>query len=143
MRVGVWSYYSVDRPPVKFHRIWSPFDVPTDNYSGSIAGLFVGRFRSPETLPSCISPLFSQTNPLSTAHLGPAYPSLHSASAPRARPKIVPNPTRTVVTDGSGSSPNIYKTSSFYYLGSLAYFSRPSVYDRRVPLALNLTHQCI
>ena len=39
MRVDVWSYYSVDRPPVKFHRIRSPFDAPTDNYSGIIAGL--------------------------------------------------------------------------------------------------------
>ena len=39
MRVDVWSYYSVGRPPVKFHRIRRSFDAPMDNYSGSIAGL--------------------------------------------------------------------------------------------------------
>ena len=39
MKVGVWSYYSVDRSPVKFMRNRSSFDAPTDNYSGSIAGL--------------------------------------------------------------------------------------------------------
>ena len=50
MRFDVWSYYSVDRPPVKFHRIWSLFDSTTDNYSDNIVGLNVGRFRSPETV---------------------------------------------------------------------------------------------
>ena len=43
--------------------------------------------------------------------------------------------TRTVVTVGFGSSPNIYKTSPFSNLGSLAYFSRLSDYDRRDGLA--------
>ena len=48
-------------------------------------------------------------------------PSLHSASPPRARPKFVPNPNQTFVTVGSGSSPNIYKTSPFSLLDALAY----------------------
>ena len=33
--------------------------------------------------------------------------SLHSAQTPRASPKPLPNPTRTVMTDESESSPNI------------------------------------
>ena len=39
MKVGMRCCYSVDRPPAMFHRIRSPFDAPTDNYSGSIVGL--------------------------------------------------------------------------------------------------------
>jgi len=39
MRVGVRSYFSVGRPPVKFHRVRNPFDAPTYNYSGTAAGL--------------------------------------------------------------------------------------------------------
>ena len=50
-------------------------------------------------------------------------PSLHSASNPsRERPKVVPDPTRAVATVVSGSSPNVYKTSPFSYLDSIAYF---------------------
>ena len=44
MQLGVRSYYSVDRAPVKFHRIRSSFDSPTIIHSGTVAGLFVGRF---------------------------------------------------------------------------------------------------
>ena len=39
----------------------------------------------------------------------------------RARPKAVPDPTRTVVTVGSGSSPNIPKSSSISCLNLLSY----------------------
>ena len=85
LKVGMRSYYSVGRPPAKFHHIRSPFDAPTDKYSGSIAGLFVIRFRSPEIVPGCISPLFSQTNPLSTVHLGPCLPLSSARGPPRAR----------------------------------------------------------
>ena len=117
MTVGVWSYYSVDRPPVNFHRVRSPFDAPTDNYSGNIAGLFAGRFRSPETIAGLhSSSLFSvqpQILPCSS------NPSFLNASTPRPRPKAVPDPTRVVVTVGSRSSPNIPKTSPFYCLDSL------------------------
>ena len=136
MKVGVWSYYSVDRLPVKFHRIWSLFDAPTDNYSGNIAGLTSDVFGLRKQMPAPLS-LFSPLS-LATAHLGhpPSplrfwscpmrphgpKPSLHSASNPsRERPKAVPDPTRTVVTAVSGSSQNIYKISSFYLLDSLAY----------------------
>ena len=48
-----------------------------------------------------------------------SYLSLHSAQTPHTRPKVVPNPTRYVMTDGSGSSPNIPKTFPFSYLDSL------------------------
>ena len=41
---------------------------------------------------------------------------------PRMRPEPAPNPTRLVITDVSGSSPNIYKTSPFSYLDFLTYF---------------------
>ena len=57
---------------------------------------------------------------------------------PRARSKIVPNPTRVVVTDGSGSSPNIPKISSFCYLDSLPIYSQSSDCDRRDEVAPNL-----
>ena len=39
LKVGMRCCYVVSRSPAKFHRIRSPFDAPTDNYSGSIAGL--------------------------------------------------------------------------------------------------------
>lgn len=116
MRVDVWSYYSVDRLPVKFHRIRRSFDAPTDNYSGSIAGLMSDDFglRKPcraASLPSSLRPTRSSQS---------ARHNLTSLVSPRpssrARPKIVPDPTRAVVTVVSGSSPNVYKTSPFSYL---------------------------
>ena len=57
MRFDVWSYYSVDRPPIKFHRIRRSFDAPTDNYSGSIACLTSDVFGLRKLLPGL--PLFS------------------------------------------------------------------------------------
>ena len=138
LKVGMRCRFVVSRPPAKFHRIRSPFDVPTDKYSGNSSRSNVGRFRSPETVAGPPSLLFSQLETVCTAHLvhppsplrfrscpmrsrGPK-PSLHSASNPsRERPKAVPDPTRTVVTAVSGSSPNICKISSFYYSGYLTY----------------------
>ena len=68
-------WFTTDRPPAKFHRIRSSFDAPTDNYSDIIVGQIVGRFRSPETLPGCISvPLFSAYLS-SIAHLAPPPPT--------------------------------------------------------------------
>uniref|UniRef100_A0A453G1K6 Uncharacterized protein n=1 Tax=Aegilops tauschii subsp. strangulata TaxID=200361 RepID=A0A453G1K6_AEGTS len=66
--------------------------------------------------------------PLCTMHKTPS----------RARSKPVPNLTRSVITVGSGSSPNIYKTSPFSYLGYLTYFSQPFDYDRRNEVSPNL-----
>ena len=57
VEVGMRSYYSVDRPPVKFHRIRSSFDAPTINYSGSIAGLTSDVFGLRKQSPGL--PLFS------------------------------------------------------------------------------------
>ena len=132
MKVGVWSYYSVDRPPVKFHRIRRSFDAPTDNYSGSIAGLFVGCFQSRVGLH--LSPLLSDQpalhSPLPTARPN-LTPLVSPWTSPRTRPKVFPNPTQAVVTIGSGSTPNINKTSLFCSLNPLAYFFRPADYDRR------------
>ena len=88
------------------------------NYSGNSSRSIVGHFRSPEPVAGLsLSFLLDHLHgPLPTAR--PRNPSLHSASAPRALPKVVPNPTRVVVTVGSGSSPNIYKTSPFFFLVS-------------------------
>ena len=136
MRVDVWSYYSVDRPPVKFHRVRSPFDAPMINYSGIIAGLTSDVFGLRKQMPgppSLFSPSQSRHNPPSPSSFLSSLPELSDATAqsetlsaqcmkpPRARVrKVVPDPTRAVVTVGSRSSPNIYKTSPFSYLDSLA-----------------------
>ena len=57
MGVDVWSYYSVDRLSVKFHRIRSLFDAPTINYSGIIVGLTSDVFGLRKQSPGL--PLFS------------------------------------------------------------------------------------
>ena len=143
MKFGVWSYYSVDRPPVQFHRNRSSFDAPTDKYSGnssrskrrtfsvsgnsrraSLSSLLSVRDRLHSSLPTARSNLTSLVSP---------RPSLH------ARPQIVPNPTRGVITDGFGSSPNVYKTSPFLYLDFLVYFSRPLDFNWRDGLAPKLS----
>ena len=91
------------------------------NYSGIIAGLTSDVFglRKPcraASLPSSLRPTRSSQS---------ARPNLTSLVSPRpssrARTKIVPDPTRAVVTVVSGSSPNVYKTSLFLYLDPLTY----------------------
>ena len=87
MRVGVWYYYSVDRPPVKFHRIWSSFDAPTINYSGSIAGVssdVFGLGNSRRASPLLSSQTFA-TLPLT------ARPYLTSLVSPRPSSEIPKN----------------------------------------------------
>ena len=136
MKVCVWSYYSVDRPTVKFHCIWSLLDAPTHNYSINIAGLTVGRSWSSKTAAGPSLSIHS-SQPCHSPPSPSTYPFLRPESfdaiarsenplcvvhrTPRARPEVVPNPTRGVVTIGSETSPNIYKISSFYLLDSLAY----------------------
>ena len=135
MRVDVWSYYSVDRPPVKFHRIRRSFDAPTDNYSGIIAGLTSDVFGLRKQMPgplSLFSPSQSRHSPPSPSSFPSSLPELSDATARSetlsaqciepltCASEIVPDPTRAVVTVGSGSSPNVYKTSPFSYLDSLA-----------------------
>ena len=56
LKVGVRSYFSVGRPSAKFHRIRSPSDAPTINYSSSIVGLLSDVFGLRELLPGF--PLF-------------------------------------------------------------------------------------
>ena len=58
--------------------------------------------------------------------------SLASSQPPRARPKLAPNPIRSVMTVGSGSSPNVYKTSPFSNLDSLDYFFSTVRFNQRV-----------
>ena len=71
MSFGVRSCYIVGRPPAKFHRVRSPFDAPADNYSGSIVGQIIGRFRSPETVIGPLSLLFSQPEAFCKVHYLP------------------------------------------------------------------------
>ena len=136
MKVGVWSYYSVGRLPAKFHRIQRSFNAQTIYYSDNIVGQTSDIFGLRKQMPGPLS-LFSPCS-LATAHLvhppfplrfrscpmrshGPKPSLLSASNPPRARvQKAVPDPTRTVVTVGSGSSPNVYKTSPFSYLVSLA-----------------------
>ena len=95
------------------------------NYSGIIAGHTSDIFGLRKQLPGL--PLFSSlssrpsTQPTTYRQVQPNV-SRQPVAPPRARPKVVPNPTRTVATVVSGSSPNIYKTSPFSYLGSLNHF---------------------
>ena len=137
LKVGVRSCYSVGRPPAKFHRNRSSFDAPTINYSDIIVGLTSDVFGLRKQMPTPLS-LSSPPRSLATTHLvhPSSLPELSDATArsetlsaqcikpPRACVrKVVPDPTRTVATVVSGSSPNIYKTSSFSYLGSLTILS--------------------
>ena len=69
LKVGMRCCFVVSRPPAKFHRIRSPFDVPTDKYSGNSSWSNVGRFQSPETVAGPPSLLFSQLETVCTAHL--------------------------------------------------------------------------
>ena len=82
MKVGVRCCFIVSRPPVKFHRNRSSFDAPTDNYSDIIVGLYVGRFRSPETAVGLLSLLSSQLIALCPAHL-------QSIKSPSARSRTI------------------------------------------------------
>ena len=142
MRVGVRSCYSVSRSLAKFHHVRSPFDAPTDNYSGNIAGLTSDVFGLRKQ--SSGLPLFSSlssrpsTHPTTYRQVQPNL-SRQPAASSRARLKIVPDPTRAVVTVVSGSSPNIYKTSPFSYSDFLVYFSRPLDFNWRDGLAPKLS----
>ena len=78
----------------------------------------------------------SETNRVFVSLLPGFLTSLHSASTPLVcASEAVPNPNRTFVTVGSGSSPNIYKISPFSLLDSPTYLSRPFDFNRRVRLA--------
>ena len=130
---------SVARPPVKFHRIRSSFDAPTVNYSDIIVGLTSDVFGLRKQMPgplSLFSPSQSRHSPPNPSSFPSSLPELSDATAqsetlsaqcikpPHARvQKVVPDPTRAVVTVGSRTSPNIYKTSPFSYLDSLATLS--------------------
>ena len=138
LKVGVRSYFSVGRPPVKFHRVRSPFDAPTYNYSGTAAGLMSDVFGLQKLLSGPLS-LFSPLS-LAIAHLvhpptplrvrsrpmrshGPKTPLCTVHRPLTCTPETSPDPTQEVVTVVSEPSPNIYKTSPFSYLESLAILS--------------------
>ena len=127
MKVGVRPCYIAGKLPPKFRRIWSSFDAPTDNYSGSIAGHTSDVSGIRKLLPGfpSLSSLVHLHSPLHTAR-----PNLTSLVSPRppscTRPKTAPNPNRAIVIDESGSSPIISKISSVYVLNSPSLFF-PSV----------------
>ena len=111
--------YVVGRLPAKFHRIRSLFDAPTDNYSGSIAGLSSDIFGLRNVLPGfpSLSSLDCLHSPLPTAR--PNLTSLViTRPSSRARPNVVLDLTQAVVIVGFGSSPNIPKTSAIICLVS-------------------------
>ena len=121
MKVGMRCYYVVGRPPAKFHRNRSLFDSPTVKLQRQFSRSFRRMFSvSGNRVRLLLSPLLSD------------QPALHNPPRPMPTPlcsvhrplaslsEIVPDPARAVVTDGSGTSPNIYKTSPFSYLDFLA-----------------------
>ena len=108
LKVGVWSYYSVDRPPVKFHRIRSSFVSPTvklyRHYSRSFRrtfSVFGNRCRA----LSLFSPSQSRHGPPSPSSFPSSLPELSDTIArpetlsaqcikppSRAHPKSCPGP---------------------------------------------------
>ena len=93
MKVGGWCCYVVGRPPAKFHRIWSPFDAPTNNCCRLIRQTFsVSRKRRRASLSSLLSAQGFPHSPLPLT----ARPNLTSLVSPwpssRARPKRCPGP---------------------------------------------------
>ena len=125
MKVGVRCCFVVGRPPAKFHRVRSPFDAPTDNYSGNIVGLTSDVFGLRKQSSGLSLSFLLSARALLHSPLPTARSNLTSLVSPRpssrARPKIVPDPTRAVATVVSGASPNVYKMSPFSYMGYLAY----------------------
>ena len=151
MRVDVWPYYSVDRPPVKFHRIQSPFDAPTDNYSGSIADLSSDVFGLRKQMSGPLS-LSSHPRSLATVHLvhpptplrvrsrpmrshGPK-PSLHSASNPSRASGSCPGPDPLCHHHCLQIIPKHLQNITVFLFGLPNYFFlRPSDCDRRDVIA--------
>ena len=129
LKVGMWCCYVVGRPLAKFHRIWSSFDSPTIKLWRHYSRSNIGRFRSPEIVVGPLS-LFSSLSSSPSAQPTSANRPLACAS------ETSPEPTRAVVIVVSGSSPNIYKTSSFSYLDTLAIYSQPYDFNRMIKIPL-------
>ena len=113
MKVGVWSYYSVGRPPVKFCRIQSSFDSPTVIYIAAPLPVFssdVFGLRKP--VSGCSSFLSSQSNP-------PTQPE----SSP-----LNPPPTGTVRLRSEGSETPLTLAPSLYiYTFPSPFLDKPSL----------------
>ena len=140
MKVGVRCCFVVSRPPAKFHRIRSSFDTPTDNYSGSIASLTSDVFglRKPcrAAFPSLSSqPETSRTQPR------PSLPPLCTVHRPLARVRNLPEPDPESRHCWIRIIPKHLQKISVFLFGLPTYlFSRPSDFDRRDEIALNITH---
>ena len=146
MKVGVRCCIVVSRPPAKFHRVRSPFDAPTDNYSGNIAGLtsdVFGLRKQSQGLP-LFSSLSSRpsTQPTTYRQVQPNLSRQPAALLARAS-KNCPGPDPSSRHRRVRIIPKHLQNVSFSHLGSLAYFSRPSDFDRRdgyaptkIPLAI-------
>ena len=137
MKVGVWSYYSVDRPPVKFHRIRSSFDTPTINYSGNIAGLTLDvfglrkqssglpLFSSLSSRPSTQLTTYRQVQPNLSRQ--PAAPSRACESCPEPDPgsrhrcvRIIPKHLQNVSVLLIGLPSLFFSTARFIWRDGLA-----------------------
>ena len=104
MKVGVRCCFVVGRPPAKFHRIRSPLDAPTYNYSGTATGLTSDVSGLRKLLPGPLSLLSSQprhNTPSPSTYPSPCpessdaiarseNPSLHSAPTPHVRARNFP-----------------------------------------------------
>ena len=137
MRVGMWCFYVLSRPHAKFHRIRSPFDAPTDNYSDIIVGQNVGCFRSPETVAGPL--LFYLLSPLPSALPLTARPYLTSLVSPRtssrARPKSCPEPDPGSRHRWVRIIPKHLQNVSVLFIGlPNLVFLEPPDFDRRVQI---------
>ena len=142
MKVGMRCCYVVSRPPAKFHRIRSPFDAPTDNYSGSIAGqtsdVFGLRKQSPGlSMSSLLSARDHLHSPLPTAE-----PNLTSLVRPPPHPRAsesCPEPDPDCRHRCVRIIPKHLQNVSVFFCGlPNLFFSQPSILDRRASISLLL-----
>ena len=124
MKVGMRCFYVVGRPPAMFHRIRSPFDAPTDNYSGSIAGLTSDVFGLRKLLPGfpSLSSLDRLHSPLPTVRsnltslVSPRLSSCASESCPGPEPSCRHRCIRII--------PKRLQNVTFFLFGLPSYFIR-------------------
>ena len=145
MRVGVWSCYSVGRPPAKFHRNRSSFDAPTDNYSDIIVGLtsdVFGLWKQPSGLP-LFSSLSSRPSTQLTTYRQ-ALPNLsHQPATLLARaPESCPGPELGCRHRCIRINPKRLQNISVFFFGLSSLFFSPSDYDRRDQIPLSKIHLC-
>ena len=75
MSLGLWSYYSVDRAPVKFRRIRSSFDSPTVKYIAAPSPVYSSDVSVSEIAAGLSSSSLFSAQPTLYHPLGPTYSS--------------------------------------------------------------------